>query len=91
MIVPVLFSAVGEAGGSPSNIALISISGSTGLLLGPAAIGYIAEATDLTVGLIVPIVLAVFVALAGPITMRSLGSSRVPETTELNTPVTAAR
>ncbi|WP_207922646.1 MFS transporter [Micromonospora sp. KC606] len=76
VVVPVLFSAVGEVGGSPSNIALISISGSTGLLLGPAAIGYLAEATDLTVGLMVPAALAAFVALAGPVTMRRLLADR---------------
>ncbi len=90
VIVPVLFSAIGDAGGSPSNIALISISGSAGLLLGPAAIGYLAEATDLTVGLTVPVVLAVFIAVAGPITMRRLLRGRVPESTEPRTPVTTA-
>ncbi|GAB3223618.1 MFS transporter [Glycomyces halotolerans] len=72
VLVPVLFSAMGEAGGSPSHLALISMSGSTGLLLGPAAIGYIAEATDLTVGLLVPAALAVFIAAAGPAIMRQL-------------------
>ena len=72
VIVPVLFSAVGQAGGSPSNVALISMSGSAGLLLGPGAIGYIAEATSLTGGLAVPAALAVFTAIAGPITMRRL-------------------
>ncbi|TDB74284.1 MFS transporter [Micromonospora sp. KC723] len=81
LVVPVLFSAVGEAGGSPSNIALISISGSTGLLLGPAAIGYLAEATDLTVGLMVPAALAVFITLVGPVTMRRLLPDRSPERT----------
>jgi hypothetical protein len=91
VIVPVLFSAIGDAGGSPSNIALISISGSTGLLLGPATIGYLAEATDLTVGLTVPVVLAVFIAVAGPITMRRLLKDRVPETAERDAPLTAAR
>jgi MFS family permease len=72
VIVPVLFSAVGQAGGSPSNVALISMSGSAGLLLGPGAIGYIAEATSLTGGLAIPAALAVFTAIAGPITMRRL-------------------
>ncbi|WP_199036925.1 MFS transporter [Glycomyces salinus] len=81
VIVPVLFSAMGEAGGSSSNIALISISGSTGLLLGPAAIGYIAEGTDLTVGLMVPAALAVFIAVAGPITMRRLLKRPTPAAT----------
>jgi MFS family permease len=72
VMVPVLFSAMGEAGGSPSNIALISMSGSAGLLLGPAAIGYIAEGTSLTVGLMVPAALAACFALLGPSTMRAL-------------------
>jgi MFS family permease len=89
-IVPVLFSAMGEVGGSPSNIALISISGSAGLLLGPAAIGYVAQATDLTVGLMVPAALAVFIALVGPITMRRLRKDRVPGAVEVTTPVTVA-
>ncbi|GIF41791.1 MFS transporter [Actinoplanes xinjiangensis] len=80
VIVPVLFSAVGQAGGPPSNVALISISGSAGLLAGPAAIGYLAEATNLTAGLLIPATLAVFIALAGPLTMRRLLTTRVPET-----------
>ncbi|HLU28905.1 MAG TPA: MFS transporter, partial [Glycomyces sp.] len=79
VIVPVLFSAIGEAGGSPSEISLVSISGSTGLLLGPAAIGYIAEGTTLTVGLLVPAVLSVVILLAGPITMRRLLHRPAPE------------
>jgi len=91
VIVPVLFSAIGDAGGSPSNIALISISGSTGLLLGPAAIGYLAEATDLTVGLTVPIALAVFIAVAGPITMRRLLQSQASEPAEPHEPVATAQ
>ncbi|SDK64636.1 Sugar phosphate permease [Glycomyces sambucus] len=72
VMVPVLFSAIGQAGGTPSNVALISMSGSTGLLIGPAAIGYLAEGTDLTVGLLVPAGLAVFIAVGGPLTMRRL-------------------
>ncbi|MEU7823122.1 MFS transporter [Catellatospora sp. NPDC049133] len=91
LIVPVLFSAMGQAGGSPSDIALISISGSTGMLLGPAAIGYIADAADLTVALMVPAVLAAAIAVAGPITMRRLPSGAVPETAEVRTSVAAAR
>ncbi|HEX2144740.1 MAG TPA: MFS transporter [Glycomyces sp.] len=78
IIVPVLFSAIGEAGGTPSNVALISMSGSAGLLLGPAAIGYIAEATSITAGLLVPAVLAAFAAFAGPITLRRL-LNRAPD------------
>jgi hypothetical protein len=88
VIVPVLFSAVGQAGGSPSNVALISMSGSAGLLLGPGAIGYIAEATSLTGGLAVPAALAVFTAIAGPITMRRLLNR--PSGTATETKETAA-
>ncbi len=85
IIVPVLFSAIGEAGGTPSDIALISMSGGAGLLLGPAAIGYLAEGTNLTVGLLVPAALSVFTLAAGPLTMRRLlrrrpAEDRAPET-----------
>lgn len=76
IIVPVLFSAIGEAGGTPSNVALISMSGSAGLLLGPAAIGYIAEATSITAGLLVPAALAAFAAFAGPATLHRLLKDR---------------
>lgn len=85
IIVPVLFSAIGEAGGSPSNVALISMSGSAGLLLGPAAIGYIAEATSITAGLLVPAALAAFAAFAGPLTLRRLLKGRTEDAAEKET------
>ncbi|MCH7231928.1 MFS transporter [Glycomyces sp. L485] len=91
IMVPVLFSAIGEAGGSPSNIALISMSGSTGLLLGPAAIGYIAEATGLTGGLMVPALLAAFIAIAGPITLRRLLNRTTPDDADRNAEATLVR
>ncbi|WP_112134433.1 MFS transporter [Glycomyces dulcitolivorans] len=72
VMVPVCFSAVGEAGGTPSNVALMSMSGSAGLLAGPAAIGYLAEATSLTAALLVPAGFAVFMAVGGPLIMRRL-------------------
>ncbi|GAA1669902.1 MFS transporter [Glycomyces endophyticus] len=72
LMVPVLFSAIGQAGGTPLNVALVSMSGSTGLLLGPAAIGYLAEGTSLTIGLLVPAALAAFIVVGGPRTMRRL-------------------
>ncbi|GAB3661410.1 hypothetical protein [Glycomyces tarimensis] len=43
-----------------------------GFLLCPASVGYLAEATSLTVGLIVPTALAVVIALAGPIAIGRL-------------------
>jgi MFS family permease len=79
IILPVLFSAIGEAGGTPSNVALMSMSGSVGLLIGPAAIGYIAEATSITAGLLVPTVFAAFAAFAGPLTLRRLFRERAAE------------
>ncbi|MFB9659526.1 MFS transporter [Glycomyces mayteni] len=72
VMVPVLFSAIGQAGGTPSNVALISMSGSAGLLVGPAAIGFLSEGTSLTTGLLVPAALAAFIAVGGPATMRRL-------------------
>lgn len=91
VIVPVLFSAIGEAGGPPSHVALISISGSTGLLLGPAAIGFLAGATNLTIGLAVPAVLAILIAVGGPVTMRRLLRGRAPGTDRPPVRATAAR
>lgn len=72
VMVPVVFSAIGQAGGSPSDVALMSMSGSAGLLIGPAAIGYLAEGTSLTVALMIPAALAAFMALSGPGVMRAL-------------------
>ncbi|MCD0444568.1 MFS transporter [Glycomyces sp. A-F 0318] len=87
VMVPVLFSAIGQAGGSPSNIALISMSGSAGLLAGPAAIGYLAEGTSLTIGLMVPAALAAFIVFAGPAAMRAL--LHRPEAAEEQAPALA--
>ncbi|THV28354.1 MFS transporter [Glycomyces paridis] len=72
VMVPVVFSAIGEAGGSPSDVALMSMSGSAGLLVGPAAIGFLAGGTNLTVALLVPAALAALMALTGPGAMRAL-------------------
>ena len=91
IMVPVLFSAIGEAGGSPSNIALISMSGSTGLLLGPAAIGFIAEDTSLTIGLMIPAALAIFITIGGPITMRRLLNRPTPSPDSIDPEATLIR
>ena len=52
-IVPVLFSIAGRLPGTPPRIALSSITtlGFSGLLLGPALIGFVAEATTLPIAL----------------------------------------
>lgn len=72
VMVPVVFSAIGEANGSPSDVAVASMSGSVGLLLGPAAIGLVAEGTNLTVGLLVPAAFCALIAFSSPAVMRAL-------------------
>ncbi|NUT38785.1 MAG: MFS transporter, partial [Thermoactinospora sp.] len=72
-VVPVLFSAVGAAGGPVGRaLAMVTAFGYSGLLLGPAVLGYVAEATSLPVALIIPAVLAAVVALSGAPAIRSL-------------------
>lgn len=71
-IVPVLFGAVGAAGGSGRDLSIISTFGGFGLLLGPAVIGYVAEASNMVVALIVPGLLTVAFLIAGPVALRRL-------------------
>ncbi|TMR08573.1 MFS transporter [Nonomuraea turkmeniaca] len=72
-VVPVLFSAVGAAGGRVGRaLAMVTAFGYTGLLLGPAVLGYVAEMSSLPVALIIPAVLAAVVTLAGMPAIRSL-------------------
>lgn len=72
-VVPVLFSAVGASGGPVGRaLAMVTAFGYSGLLLGPAVLGYIAEAAELPVALIVPTVLAAVVALTGAPAIRAL-------------------
>ncbi|GGO80399.1 MFS transporter [Nonomuraea cavernae] len=72
-VVPVIFSAVGAAGGRVGRaLSLVTAFGYSGLLVGPALLGYIAEASSLPVALIVPGVLAAVVALTGVPAIRAL-------------------
>ncbi|MFI9843880.1 MFS transporter [Nonomuraea sp. NPDC051941] len=72
-VVPVLFSAVGAAGGRVGRaLAMVTAFGYSGLLLGPAVLGYVAEASSLPVALIIPAVLAAVVALSGAPAIRTL-------------------
>ncbi|MEO3870107.1 MFS transporter [Nonomuraea sp. B12E4] len=65
-VVPVLFSAVGAAGGRVGRaLAMVTAFGYSGLLLGPAVLGYVAESSSLPVALFIPAALAAVVALAG--------------------------
>jgi MFS family permease len=72
-VIPVLFSAVGAAGGRVGRaLAMVTAFGYSGLLLGPAVLGYVAEASSLPVALIIPAVLAAVVALSGTPAIRTL-------------------
>ncbi|CAM3136315.1 MFS transporter [Stackebrandtia soli] len=77
-VVPVIFSEVGAAGGAEVGKALSTVTafGSAGLLVGPAAIGHLADATDLPTALLVPTALAVLVGVAGPYAVRALRRDR---------------
>ncbi|WP_226899792.1 MFS transporter [Nonomuraea phyllanthi] len=82
-VVPVLFSAVGAAGGRVGRaLAMVTAFGYSGLLLGPAVLGYVAEASSLPIALFIPAVLAAVVALSGAPAIRSLTrlSGPAPET-----------
>ncbi|MEU6714706.1 MFS transporter [Nonomuraea sp. NPDC046802] len=72
-VVPVLFSAVGAAGGRVGRaLAMVTAFGYSGLLLGPAVLGYVAESSSLPVALIIPAVLAAVVTLTGAPAIRAL-------------------
>ncbi|MEV4284566.1 MFS transporter [Nonomuraea bangladeshensis] len=72
-VVPVLFSAVGAAGERVGRaLAMVTAFGYSGLLLGPAVLGYVADAASLPVALIIPAALAAVVTLAGAPAIRSL-------------------
>ncbi|MEV0200592.1 MFS transporter [Nonomuraea sp. NPDC050691] len=74
-VVPVIFSAVGAAGGQVGRaLSLVTAFGYSGLLVGPAVLGYVAEAFSLPVALIVPAVLAAAVALTGAPAIRALSA-----------------
>ncbi|WP_367124675.1 MFS transporter [Streptomyces phytohabitans] len=81
-VVPVLFSTVGAAGGSVGRaLALVTACGYTGLLLGPAVLGYVAEHTSLRVALVIPTLTAFLVALVGSPAVRRLLAVEQPSRT----------
>jgi MFS family permease len=78
-VVPVLFSAVGAAGGKVGRaLAMVTAFGYSGLLLGPAVLGFVAEHASLPIALIIPAVLAAVVTLAGSPALRSLPRLSAP-------------
>ena len=79
-VVPVLFSAVGAAGGRVGRaLAMVTAFGYSGLLLGPAVLGFVAEAASLPVALIIPAVLAAVVTAAGSPAIRALSGAAPSE------------
>jgi predicted MFS family arabinose efflux permease len=71
-VVPVLFSAASQVPGvSPAHgIAAVSGVGYLGMMAGPPLIGLIAEHSSLTIGLLVVVVFAIFMALSARRAMR---------------------
>ncbi|MFI6902380.1 MFS transporter [Nonomuraea sp. NPDC050394] len=79
-VVPVIFSAVGAAGGPVGKaLSLVTAFGYSGLLIGPAVLGFVAEASSLPVALVIPAALAAVVALAGSPSIRALTTRPTPE------------
>ncbi|WP_222623327.1 MFS transporter [Streptomyces armeniacus] len=80
-VVPVLFSTVGASGGAVGRaLALVTACGYTGLLLGPAVLGYVAEHTSLRVALVIPAVMAFLVTAVGSPAVRRLLAVRPSRT-----------
>lgn len=79
-VVPVVFSAVGAAGGSVGRaLSLVTAFGYTGLLLGPAVLGYVAEHSSLPVALVIPGVMAAAVTLLGGPAIRRMTAGTAPD------------
>lgn len=64
-VVPVIFSAVGAAGGPVGKaLALVTAFGYSGLLVGPALLGFVAQHASLPVALIIPAAMAAVIGLS---------------------------
>ncbi|WP_431900064.1 MFS transporter [Nonomuraea sp. bgisy101] len=78
-VVPVVFSAVGAAGGAVGRaLSLVTAFGYSGLLVGPAVLGFVTERSSLPVALIIPTVLAAVVGLAGAPAIRAISTAPEP-------------
>ncbi|ARM90600.1 major facilitator superfamily protein (plasmid) [Rhizobium sp. CIAT894] len=71
-IVPVLYTAAGAQSRMPASLAIASVTtiGYTGILMGPAAIGGVAQISNLGTALLLIAAALAFVAVAGPRTLR---------------------
>jgi MFS family permease len=77
-VVPLTFSMAGALDDTGAAIAKAGVMGYGGMLVGPVAIGYLANVTSLRAGLLVSVVLAVITSVLG----RVVGSVRLPAHTE---------
>ena len=86
-VIPVIFSAVGAAGSRVGRaLALVTAFGYSGLLVGPALLGYLAQTWSLRVALILPALLAAAVALAGTPAIRALTRAPTPASVPADAP-----
>ncbi|WP_284389557.1 MFS transporter [Devosia yakushimensis] len=71
-IVPVFFTAAGEQKRMPQSLAIAAITtmGYAGILVGPAAIGFVGQHWSLATGFILVAIGLAFVAITGPIASR---------------------
>ncbi len=72
-IVPVFFTAAGRQTIMPTSLAVAAVTtlGYAGILLGPAMIGFIAQALNLNVGLLLLAIFMLFVAFVGSLVSRA--------------------
>jgi predicted MFS family arabinose efflux permease len=71
-VVPVMFSAAGRARGMPTHLAVAAVTtmGYAGVLLGPAALGFLADATSLAAALGLLVLLLIAVASVARVATR---------------------
>ncbi|WP_327091599.1 MFS transporter [Nonomuraea sp. NBC_01738] len=78
-VVPVIFSAVGAAGGPVGKaLALVTAFGYSGLLVGPALLGFVAQHASLPVALIIPAAMAAVIGLSGAPAIKALTARPAP-------------
>ncbi|MFH8576217.1 MFS transporter [Streptomyces zaomyceticus] len=79
-VVPQIFTAAGNLSSDQSGAALARAAtlGYFGFLAGPPLVGWLADLTDLSTALLIPLLLAVTVAFSGPLVRRATATGTVP-------------
>jgi MFS family permease len=78
-VVPLTFSIAGGLDKAGAGIAQAGAMGYAGMLVGPAAIGYVANATSVRTGLLVPVALGVVITvLAQPVSAADAAAPARP-------------